>query len=90
MLELGDHSRGQAVLESLRDIQGNVMRAKRGDFELQQLEPELAELGENGALVVDTLAGGTQHSVISPCRSAKVRSRISVHFSSPRRKLKTY
>lgn len=31
------------------------MSAKRGDFGLQQLEPELAKFGENGALLVNTL-----------------------------------
>lgn len=55
-LELGDHFNWQAVLESLRDIQGDVVSAKRGDLGLQQLEPELAKLGENGAFLVDTLA----------------------------------
>lgn len=54
-LDLGDHLRGQASLKSLRDIQGDVVSAKRGDSGLQQLEPELAELGENGALLFDTL-----------------------------------
>ena len=54
-LELGYHFRGQAFLESLRYIQGNVVSAKRWDLRLQQIEPELAELGKNGALLVDTL-----------------------------------
>lgn len=54
-LELGYHFRGQAFLESLRYIQGNVVSVKRWDLRLQQLEPELAELGKNGALLIDTL-----------------------------------
>ena len=54
-LKLGYHLRGQAFLESLRYIQGNVVSVKRWDLRLQQLEPELAELGKNGALLIDTL-----------------------------------
>ena len=42
-------------MESLRDIQGDVMSPKRGDLGLQQLEPELAELGKDDALLVNTL-----------------------------------
>lgn len=55
VLELGNHFKGQALLESLRDIQGNVVSVKRGDLGLQQLEPELAKLGEHGTLLFDTL-----------------------------------
>lgn len=44
-LEWGYHLRGQAFLESLRYIQGNIVSVKRWDLRLQQLEPELAELG---------------------------------------------
>lgn len=54
-LELGDHFSGQAFLESLRDSQGDVVSAKRWYLRLQQLEPELAKLSENGPLLVDTL-----------------------------------
>lgn len=49
------------------------MSAKGGNLGLQQLEPELAKLGEDGTLLLDTLAAPTQRSVISPCRSAKRR-----------------
>lgn len=53
--DFGDNFRGHAFLESLRDIHGDVVSAKRGNSGLEQFEPELAELGENGALLVDTL-----------------------------------
>lgn len=55
VLELGDHFRGQAFSESLRDSRGDVVSAKRWYLRLQQFEPELTELSENGALLVDTL-----------------------------------
>lgn len=37
------------------DIQGDVVSAKRGGLGGQQLGPTLAELGENGGFLVDTL-----------------------------------
>lgn len=54
-LKLGYYFRGQACLESLRYVRGEVVSAKRWDFRLQQLEPELAELSENSALLIDAL-----------------------------------
>lgn len=58
-LELGYLFQGQALLESLRYIRGDVVSAKRWDLSLQQFEPELAELSENGALLVDALVAPT-------------------------------
>ena len=55
-LESCDHLRGYASMESLRDIQGDIMSPKRGDLGLQQLEPELAKLGEDDALLINTLS----------------------------------
>lgn len=62
------------------------MSAKRGDLGLQQLEPELAKSGEDGALLVNTLVVPIQSSL--PGRSAKASLTVGVHSSLPRRRLK--
>ena len=90
LLKFGDQFGRQAFLEGLGDTQGQIVSAQRGDLGLQQLEPELAKLRENGALLLDTLVVPTLDSVISPCRSAKARLTVGVHPSSPRRRLKTH
>ena len=90
VLELGDQLGRQAFLEGLWDIQGHVVSAQGGDLGLQQLEPELAKLRENGALLLDTLVVPTLDSVPSPCRSAKARLTVGVHSSSQRRRLKPH
>ena len=58
-LESCDHIRGQASLDSLGEVHGDVVSPKRRDLGLQQLEPKLAKLGEDGALLVDALAKPT-------------------------------
>ena len=62
------------------------MSAKRGDLGLQQLEPELAKSGEDGALLVNTLVVPIQSSL--PGRRAKASLTVGVHSSLPRRRLK--
>lgn len=55
-------------MESQRDFQRDVVSAKGGNLGLQQHEPELAKLGENDTLLIDTLAA--PYNTQSSCQAA--------------------